>query len=142
MYACVQLLMSASVRLLFFSGSAMGSVIAQTVNLSQKCVDRSVITNLVQKIKKIEHRIGCAIGSFSHRCKLLQNQNINLKTRLVFLNNLLRSKLSYGFYTYLACAWQFQNNIKLMPLLQEVGCNWSHYPASERSPKGEVPQGT
>lgn len=46
--------------------------------------------------KVIEHRLGSVIGSFSQQRTLIQNQNIGLKTRVMFLNSEARSRLSYG----------------------------------------------
>lgn len=37
--------------------------------------------------KEIEHMIGCVRDSFDQCCKMLQNQNINQKTRVMFLRS-------------------------------------------------------
>lgn len=47
--------------------------------------------------KEFKLRIGCAIESFKHQCKLLGKQNLNLNTQGMNWNSLLRSGLSYTF---------------------------------------------
>lgn len=49
--------------------------------------------------KEIEHRVGCARDSFTQRHKLLQNPNINLKTRHV-LKYPHQIETTYGCYAW------------------------------------------
>lgn len=46
------------------------------------------------------YRIGSARASFAQHRKLLHKQNINLKTRVMFLNSLGRARPSYGYHTW------------------------------------------
>lgn len=50
--------------------------------------------------KEIARRIGCTRGSFPQYCELLQKQNIKLETHVMFLNNLVISRLSYEYHAY------------------------------------------
>lgn len=47
------------------------------------------------RYKEIEHRIRFTGGSFAQHRKLLENQNIHLKTQVIILNCLIKSILSY-----------------------------------------------
>lgn len=57
---------------------------------------QSVIGSLLWEPKAIEHSIDCSRGSFTQFHKLIQNQNINLRTSVMFLNSVGILKLSYG----------------------------------------------
>lgn len=50
--------------------------------------------------KEIEQEIWCTGANFAQYRKLLQNLNINLKSRIMFLNSLVRSRIKYGCHVW------------------------------------------
>ena len=50
--------------------------------------------------KELNYRINCAKSAFAQHRKMLQNRNIHLATRVMFLNSLVRSRLSYGCHAW------------------------------------------
>lgn len=59
------------------------------LNTSDNAIFKSVIINLVEEKREIEHTIGRASFSFAPNCKWLQNNKKN-KIKVMFLNNLVR----------------------------------------------------
>ena len=49
---------------------------------------------------EMNHRIGSAHNAFSENRKLLTNYNIQLQTRIMFLNALVRTRLTYGCHCW------------------------------------------
>ena len=60
------------------------------------------ITNNCLHIGKqeMEHRINSAHNAFAENRNLLTNKNIHLNTRIMFLNSLVRSRLTYGCHAW------------------------------------------
>ena len=50
--------------------------------------------------EELEHRINSAHIAFSENRKLLTNMNVGLQTRMMFLNALVRSRLTYGCHCW------------------------------------------
>lgn len=53
-------------------------------------MDKKIALQILQYMnkKETEHRIDCAKRSFAQHRRLLHNQNININTRIMFLNDL------------------------------------------------------
>ena len=49
---------------------------------------------------EIDYRINIALNAFAEHKKLLTNMSIHLQTRILFLNALIRSKLTYGCHAW------------------------------------------
>ena len=49
---------------------------------------------------ELHHRINSAQNAFAQNRKLLTNRNIKLETRVLFLNALVRSRLTYGCHVW------------------------------------------
>ena len=50
--------------------------------------------------EELQHRINSAHTAFAENKKLLTNKNIDLSTRVMFLNSLVRSRLTYGCHAW------------------------------------------
>ena len=50
--------------------------------------------------RELNYRINCAKGAFAQHRKMLQNNKIAQSTRTIFLNGLVRSRLTYGCHAW------------------------------------------
>ena len=67
--------------------------------------------------EEIDNRINSAQNAFAQSRKMLTNKNIQLKTRVMFLNSLVRSRLTYGCH-----AWR-----PSQPELQKLDAAYNHF---------------
>ena len=56
--------------------------------------------NLHIGTEKLNHQVNSAHAAFSENRNLLTNVNIKLETRVMFLNSLVRTRLTYGCHTW------------------------------------------
>ena len=71
-------------------------------NVSEFCY-LGVLISSVNPSRVVEHRIASASAKFAELKHMLQDQRINLKTRSLYMNAFIRSRLTYNTSTWLKC---------------------------------------